>query len=901
MRLLSLEVRHWRGLDHERLEDLSPGLNLVIGPNEAGKSRLFQALRFALWESHKGHAAYKKDLQSWSSAESPWVAVELEVEERRYRIEKQYLKGNYAKLTGGGETLRNDDAEERLTQLLGVGEGHGRSELSEEDRGLWRLLWLEQGASRRVPTEDLNAGPRQNLQDRLAEEVGEVAAGPQGLKLLERAREEAKRYWTPKSGQAGGELRPLQEEEARARQAVSQAEEAYRSLEEDAEKLDRARRELASLEPRTAEREKRLEEARQRAEDAGEARRALDTQKAQLETLELKLERAEEALKGRRDAVRQAREAATLAQEKEQELARLADRLAPQEEELAAAQAKAETARRVAEKAREKARLARRQEQSRQAREEHRRLAAELEDRRKVLARAEEHQKQIEQLSRRLGTDPFTEEALQDLAEKESALGQAQARLEVASVRVEVEALGEIGVAFGAEEPASLAAGETAVRSFAEEGTLEIADAARLRIVPGGTGLGRLQEALEEARSVVAATLEELGAETMAEAREKGQERRNRAAEERSARDRLASLAPNGLDALFSEVRELQGKLDEAASLLGREAGEVAEDGGDDLPLEETEAAADAADEALSSARARRDALAEAFQDSKTRRVAVEQQASSLRRQAAEAEARLGELPPEEDLLTAVESAKRASGEALLQRKALEAQFQEAGGENAARDLEQAGQALENLRHQGRALRDEINRLEAQISVRGGAGLWEELQEARQQLAEVSRRLERVQTRAEGARLLKETLEEEYRAAQQRFTEPVRRRVEPYLRELFPGSALSVGDDWQVRGLATADVTEDFGALSAGAQEQLGILVRLALAEILAGEERLPLILDDSLVNTDAERRETLLRIFGRAASRLQVIVFTCHDRGYDALGAERIYRLPPRRTPAGS
>lgn len=44
MRLLEIEVRNWRGLT-AKLGEFSPRLNLVLGPNEAGKSRLFQALK----------------------------------------------------------------------------------------------------------------------------------------------------------------------------------------------------------------------------------------------------------------------------------------------------------------------------------------------------------------------------------------------------------------------------------------------------------------------------------------------------------------------------------------------------------------------------------------------------------------------------------------------------------------------------------------------------------------------------------------------------------------------------------------------------------------------------------------------------------------------------------------
>ena len=78
MQLIELEVENWRGLT-AKIGPFSETLNLICGPNESGKSRFFQALRFAFFESHKGTAQHKKDLQSWTSVESPRVRLVFDV------------------------------------------------------------------------------------------------------------------------------------------------------------------------------------------------------------------------------------------------------------------------------------------------------------------------------------------------------------------------------------------------------------------------------------------------------------------------------------------------------------------------------------------------------------------------------------------------------------------------------------------------------------------------------------------------------------------------------------------------------------------------------------------------------------------------------------------------------
>ena len=67
--------------------------------------------------------------------------------------------------------------------------------------------------------------------------------------------------------------------------------------------------------------------------------------------------------------------------------------------------------------------------------------------------------------------------------------------------------------------------------------------------------------------------------------------------------------------------------------------------------------------------------------------------------------------------------------------------------------------------------------------------------------------------------------------------------------------------------------------LSRGTRDQLYLCLRLALAdEITSGSESLPLILDDPLVNFDDARLESALRLLGRVAESRQVILLTCHS-----------------------
>lgn len=79
----------------------------------------------------------------------------------------------------------------------------------------------------------------------------------------------------------------------------------------------------------------------------------------------------------------------------------------------------------------------------------------------------------------------------------------------------------------------------------------------------------------------------------------------------------------------------------------------------------------------------------------------------------------------------------------------------------------------------------------------------------------------------------------------------------------------------------------DSGLLSRGTQEQLYLAVRLALAETMSRQIRLPLMLDDLFVNFDEGRLSAALALIGELSATRQIVMMTCHR--YVAEAAMRI------------
>src|SRR5882757_8629057 len=220
MRLLEIELRNWRGLD-QVLAVLSPRLNLILGPNESGKSRIFQALQFGLFETCKGTAQRKQALQSWASPESPFVRIAFSDGEVDYELQKQFLKGASAQLCGGGRTLRGEEAEESLRQILGARPAGNRG-AGMEEMGVWPLLMVSQGDSRLPVQDHLNEDGRGRLHERLSREIGVAAISAAGQRIMSSAEQEYQRYFTA-TGQEGKSLRDARAELRAAEERLAAA------------------------------------------------------------------------------------------------------------------------------------------------------------------------------------------------------------------------------------------------------------------------------------------------------------------------------------------------------------------------------------------------------------------------------------------------------------------------------------------------------------------------------------------------------------------------------------------------------------------------------------------------------------------------------------------------------
>ncbi|MGY6569522.1 MAG: ATP-binding protein, partial [Salinarimonas sp.] len=168
----------------------------------------------------------------------------------------------------------------------------------------------------------------------------------------------------------------------------------------------------------------------------------------------------------------------------------------------------------------------------------------------------------------------------------------------------------------------------------------------------------------------------------------------------------------------------------------------------------------------------------------------------------------------------------------------------------------------------------------------GAEGLEEELANASEEAALTARAEAREQLNTQALQLLHETIAATLAEGRERFLAPVKQHLAPYLATLFPGAEIDLNEDFAPTGIARAGTPEGYDQLSHGTREQIAVLVRLALGTMLAEKGRAaPIILDDALVFSDDGRIEAMFDALTRAARHQQVIILTCRDRAFTALG----------------
>lgn len=858
------------------LEDLDGGLNIIVGPNEAGKSTFVAALRAAFLERYATNKPLA-DLAPWDMPDArPAVTVDFTHDGHEYSLRKQFLHRARCELLidGGAQRHEGEEAENLLARLLGY-EFAGRGLSRPEHAGVPGLLWIQQGEGQTLLAPAGHAGT--HVRAALTEVSGELAA-TDGDRLFERVAAERAALLDARGGKPKGAYKEAEEAWARASAQCETLAAAKRQIDDDVDRLARLRAEYerAQREQPWQALAERAEQARQRLDGIARERQALEQLQRELaqagETLALLTEQvgrdqhdAEALAQLRNDAqaAQQAMEPARAALERAQAgQGELAAQVAHWRERLASAQAGAERGDLAEQLARLQADAQRQQQALRQAAE----LAA-----------------AVAGYQAQLAESAIDADTVGRLREQERLLNELRAQQRAMATRLHHRLLPGRQV----ELDGVALAGDAQVL-ITSAARVRIEGVGELEILPGGRDLPAVLDELRACGAERDALLGKLGVPDLA-----GAETRLAASEQARrdldmARKALRIQAPDGVPALQAEQATTARRHDQLQARLQALPPAPAENM---PPLAEIRQALRAAEQAAE--HGARAAVAA--------RTELDAQAARAQLLQAQWQAR------EQDYAGEQRSAQRAQRgsrlvEARAVRDSLARRAKEAGAALAAHQPELVEQDLRRYERSAALERDaqhrrhgELLQLQGRLEQAGAQGLGEQLLVAEADLQRLARRRAEYVERAEALDLLWRLLDEQRTAATQRLLEPLARRLQHYLALLFPGAQWRLDETLMPVALRRGGLEDGLDALSFGTREQLGVLARLAYADLLAQAGRPALlVLDDALVHADDARRDLVKRALFDAASRHQVLLFTCHAEAWRDMG------VPLRELPAG-
>ncbi len=890
MKIRSIELENFRKFVRPvRVVGFGDGLNVLFGPQEFGKSTILAAIRGLLFERYRSKTEELRRMQPYDSNAAPVLAMEFDLADGRYRIEKRFLhREPYARLTlPGGARIEGDPAEEELQRRLGFAEP-GQRGANEASMGIWGALWVTQGSSVALP--EMVEGSRRTIQECLESEVGALAGGARGQEVRRATADELGKLMGGRGKPKGRYLEVLT-------QSVNLRDELLPALrvrqQEIAAELDGLQRAEEDLRRATATDEdeadrKALAEAQGQRDAAMRLAEQVKAAEAALSLAEARAKQVEDEA-GRRRNIVEAIAAATAVVATTTELqtdARAREAaLEAEAAKLRSAVQESETRQGDAERAVQRLRAA----------ADLARLEEEILGLEGALQRASSAQTRVNQLAGQIDAIKIDQSSLTRIQRAARQVQNARTALQALATRVTFEidpsALDRITID---GRPLS-GPGERV--SVVDEARIEIAAVGRIAIQPMIKDRETLDRDLQKGERELERLLRAADVADPDEAEARFAERQRLAGAAEIAKAEVAAYAPGrpgldpGPDALAAHAERLRARL--SASLAELELSQAPGREEVERSLESTVAGAQAlsvrVEEARGAAAAGESVLRSQQAKSATAHANHGAATAELQRRRREQEAAIASESDEalnrrrdalrQALATAAAERERVARTAADANLALiEARIQRLTAKQAQR--------RDNIEH----LRSVIQGHRIRIGEREGEGIDERIARGERELAQMEEEKALLDREVRVLQLLDAELEAAERAAKERYMAPVVTRIRPYLQLLLPGAAIECDENFAITAIQRDGKPPELDRQSGGTQEQIAVLTRLAFAELLVDRGKpAAVILDDALVYSDPDRMERMFDILTHAARKAQIVILSCREALFQGLGANRL------------
>jgi len=869
MRIHSIELKNFRGIKHLNVEEIpDTGVTVIHGRNEAGKTTILQAIDTLIKHKFKSKRAEVRALQPVNADVSPEVAMEFSVGPYRLKLAKRWLRQSSALLevlSPGHDTYTGDEAESKLDEILD----------RYLDRNLFAAMFLDQDDLH----EGIKAAGISSVAGVLSNQTGEESE--QGddaeatTELMKQVDSDYERYFSLRTGAEAKELKTARQDHTEAANELAESRQALAALADYVERFEQAQEQQRDAEAKLPEAKDEVAEYEQQLKNIDGLQAAVDAREKDEKVAQTDLELAQSQLRERRKLREELQNANKNAEDINAAVASAKEKDDTEKEEIKKLNDAVDAARTRVDEARKRAKNSRSQLEQLQGQvkaQELRTKSASVEDYAKQLT---ETRTTLEKFGPAISDSDVqrVEKCEQDL--------ELNRRLRDAAVAKLV---------FSAESPQNITVNGQDVEVTSAASSVELTAGLTLKIgevtarYEPGTGANSAQDLdreIEKLTDLYEAELEKLGCKNTSEVREKRDTYKELVAQRQQLEIQLNRIL-DGED--LEQLRVRVAALDES-----REA--TTEDAPDEEAIDKARAEISAAEEAeetanndLSNAQAKLKPWEE--RPAHTALIRIESEAEQA-------------LKLKERLAADIENAQEKISDAELegQFQKAEAKVQEckkavqkareeldAANPELSQSLAAGAQAqLVNLQKQLRDAENQQNTLTGHIQMRTGVAERVEKAEAAEELARNI--LESIEQRAAAVKHLREVLLRHQREARERYAAPFAQQLGQLAGRVFNGNVqFHLNDDLVVEKRTLDGVAVGLEDLSGGAKEQMAILTRFAIAQLLSqgGEQGAPVMVDDALGSTDAQRIRLMATLFAEVGKDSQVIVFTCEPSRYD-------------------
>lgn len=895
MRLESVSIQNYR-IHQNTHVDFDPRMTLICGPNESGKSTLAEAIHRALFLKAKTSGEPLEAMRSvWG--EPPQVDLVCSFGQTRCRIQKTFkgVSGKCLLTVEGEPALTGEPAEARLAELLGVdGPIDGRGGMKKLD-SRWVHLWVWQGTSGSDPADsamEQNAALLRRLQAQGGSAVMQSELDTQVLKEIRR-RVDGTFVTAGNRYKADSDVARAEVELNGTRVECEEKQQTLAALQDAANRYLAAAEMIAAKQRAVHEAEVQRRTVLANLKRAGEIERSIEPLNRRIAELDNEIERLEKVakdlmeLRNRRQSI-------------QSELAPLeatCRTLASEEEVCCQALRDAERTRDDARQALAAAKCGDNAWAEQVTALERAQEAVRLEE---LLVGVRGKREARDKVMADLAALPsVSDKNLSSLRKVERERETAQVQLDALGARIEVVEATEAVLVDGQKVGAGL------TRTITDDADIRVGSLARLRIRPGqATNLAEARQSLQKAEAKRRESLANLGVATIEEAAAVSERRVQLDGRLEVLKAELAAMGDDTIEAQVSLARQAKAEADTRAVRLAQQAGIK-------LPtdLDEARRRREEAERNSEEAEQEEKRSHTAFESARERCKQAEEHVAAARVKAAELETRRQETATRIATLEDVHGSDEVRTRTRMDRQdvrqrtgqevdVLRTDLTALQPEALKSDEQRLNTAMDSAQRTIHTAEQEQAAVRERMRLHGTTDPHADLELSRARLERAQMRFRELDTQAKAIQHLTDLAETAQQRMAQQFTRPLAEAVQGYLECIF-GVGTSLGLEWKAdagkfstlaanrerQGLGTFP----FAALSGGAREQVGVAMRLAMAQVLASghDNCLPIVLDDAFTNSDPERVGLLHRMLYRAAEQgLQVIVLTSNPEHYSTLGA---------------